>query len=95
MGTIAIQTQCCLTKADDDDDDDDDDGGDGAEEESTAVQLVAPLPWHKRGGGCAAGRPDSPHPATNLSRSLSETSTIFFAPQQQQQQQQQTPARRA
>ena len=93
MGTIAIQTQCCLTKADDDDDD----GGDGAEEESTAVQLVAPLPWHKRGGGCAAGRPDSPHNATNLSRSLSETSTIFFAPQQQQQQQQQqqTPARRA
>ena len=89
MGTIAIQTQCChLTKADDDDDDD---GGDGAEEESTAVQLVAPLPWHKRGGGCAAGRPESPHNATNLSRSLSETSTIFFAPQQQQQ----TPARRA
>ena len=87
MGTIAIQTQCCLTKADDDDDD----GGDGAEEESTAVQLVAPLPWHGRGG--RAGRPVSPPPATNLSRSLSETSTIFFAPQQQQQQQ--TPARRA
>ena len=88
MGTIAIQTQCCLTKADDDDDD----GGDGAEEESTAVQLVAPLPWHGRGGGTRAGQPVSP-PATNLSRSLSETSTIFFAPQQQQQQQ--TPARRA
>ena len=89
MGTIAIQTQCChLTKADDDDDD-----GDGAEEEGTAVQLVAPLPWHERGGGCAAGRPDSTRNATNLSRSPSETSTIFFAPQQQQQQQ--TPARRA
>ena len=86
MGTIAIQTQCChLTKADDDDDD----GGGGAEEESTAVQLVAPLPWHGRGGGMRAGQPASP-PATNLSRSLSETSTTFFAPQQQQ-----TPARRA
>ena len=84
MGTIAIQTQCCLSKTDDEYDDDD---GDGAEE-STAVQLVAPLPWHGRGGGTRAGQPVSP-PATNLSRSLSETSTIFFAPQQQ------TPARRA
>ena len=88
MGTIAIQTQCCLSKTDDEYDDD---GGDGAEEESTAVQLVAPLPWHGRGG--RAGRPVSPPPATNLSRYLSETSTIFFAPQQQQQQQ--APARRA
>ena len=78
MGTIAIQTQCChLTKADDDDD------TEKEEEEGTAVQLVAPLPWHERGGGCAAGRPDSTRNATNLSRSPSETSTIFFAPQQQ------------
>ena len=77
MGTIAIQTQCChLTKADDDDD------AEKEEEEGTAVQLVAPLPWHERGGGCAAGRPDSPHHATNLSKSPSETSTIFVAPQQ-------------
>ena len=75
MGTIAIQTQCChLTKADDDDD------GGAEEEEGTAVQLVPHLPWHERGGGCAAGRPDSPH-HTNLSKSPSETSTIFFAPQ--------------
>ncbi len=79
MGTIAIQTQCCLSKTDDEYDDDD---GDGAEE-SMAVQLVAPLPWHGRGG--LAGQPVS-SPATNLSRSLSETSTVFFAPQQ-------TPAR--
>ena len=76
MGTIAIQTQCChLTKADDDDD------AEKEEEEGTAVQLVAPLPWHERGGGCAAGGPDSPH-HTNLSKCVSEASTIFVSPQQ-------------
>ena len=74
MGTIAIQTQCChLTKADDDDD------TEKEEEEGTAVQLATPLPWHERGGRVPAPRPDSPH-HTNLSKSPSETSTIFCAP---------------
>ena len=60
-------------------DDDYDDDEDGAED-GAAVQLVAPLPWHERG---RAGPVSSP--ATNLTRSPSEASTIF-APQQ-------TPAR--
>ena len=74
MGTIAIQTQCChLTKADDDVD------TNKEEEERTAVQLVAPLPWHERDG--AAGGSNSPH-HTNLSKCVSEASTIFVSPQQ-------------
>ena len=82
MGTIAIQNQCCLSKRDDEQEDSDD----GSAQEGTAVQLVDSVPWRGRGGGTRAGQPVSP-PATNLSRSPSETSTIFFAPQQQ------TPAR--
>ena len=79
MGTIAIQTQCCVKT-----DDEQEDSDDGGAQEGTAVQLVDSVPWHGPGG--RAGQPVSP-PATYLSRSLSETSTIFFAPQQQ------TPAR--
>ena len=79
MGTVAIQTQCCLSKTDDEWEDDD---GDSAQE-GTAVQLVDSVPsWHGRGGGTHAGPPASPRPATNLSRSLSETTTIFAPPQQ-------------
>ena len=80
MGTVAIQTQCCVKT-----DDEWEDSDDGGAQEGTAVQLVDSVPWHGRSGGTRAGPPVSP-PATNLSRSLSETSTIFFAPQQQQQQ---------
>ena len=44
MGTVAIQTQCCLSKRDDEWEDDD---GDSAQE-GTAVQLVEPVPCHGR-----------------------------------------------
>ena len=70
MGTVAIQTQCCLSKRDDEWEDDD---GDSAQE-GTAVQLVEPVPWHGRPGGGFAGAPDRPQAA--VSRSLSETTTI-------------------
>ena len=70
MGTVAIQTQCCLSKTDDEWEDDD---GDSAQE-GTAVQLVEPMPWHGRPGGGFSGAPDRPPPA--MSRSLSETTTI-------------------
>ena len=72
MGTVAIQTQCCLSKTDDEWDDEDEDG-DGAQE-GTAVQLVDPMPWHGRPGGGFSGAPDRPLPA--MSSSLSETKTI-------------------
>ena len=67
MGTVAIQTQCCLSKADDDEEEE------SSTEEGTAVQLVAPLPWHGRAGPVGL-------PATNLARSSSEATTIL-APQ--------------
>ena len=44
MGTVAIQTQCCLSKRDDEWEDDDEDSA----QEGTAVQLVEPVPWHGR-----------------------------------------------
>ena len=70
MGTVAIQTQCCLLKADDEWEDDEA----GSAQEGTAVQLVDPMPWHGRPGGGFSGAPDRPPPA--MSRSLSETTTI-------------------
>ena len=70
MGTVAIQTQCCLLKRDDDWEDDEADSA----QEGTAVQLVDPMPWHGRPGGGFSGAPDRPPPA--MSRSLSETTTI-------------------
>ncbi len=75
---VAIQTQCCLSKTDDEWDDE---FGDSAQE-GMAVQFVDSVPWHGRGGGTRADPPASPLPATNLSRSLSETTTIFAPPQQ-------------
>ena len=66
MGTVAIQTQCCLSKADDDEEEE------SSPEEGTAVQLVSSLPWH--------GRAPVGLPATNLPRSSSEATTIL-APQ--------------
>ena len=56
MGTVAIQTQCCLSKTDDEWDDED---GDSAHEE-TAVQLVEPVPWHGRPDGGPLGAPARP-----------------------------------
>ena len=71
MGTVAIQTQCCLLKRDDDWETDDEAG---SAQEGTAVQLVDPMPWHGRPGGGFSGAPDRPPPA--MSRSLSEKTTI-------------------
>ncbi len=64
MGTVAIQTQCCLLKMDDDWETDDEAG---SAQEGTAVQLVDPMPWHGRPGGgflarLIAHRPRCPGP---------------------------------
>ena len=69
MGTVAIQTQCCL-KADDEPEDED---GSTAQE-GTAVQVVDALHWGKPNAN-AAGRPVA-SPA-HLPRVCSEASTIF------------------
>ena len=69
MGTVAIQTQCCLSKRDDEWEDDD---GDSAQE-GTAVQLVEPVPWHGRPGDGPAGAPARPQAA--VPRSLSNATT--------------------
>ena len=68
MGTIAIQTQCCLQERDDWETDEEE----GAPEEK--VRLVEPVPRHGRSGGCPAGAP-SRAPAT-APRSLSETTLV-------------------
>ena len=70
-GTVAIQTQWCLYKRDEDDLETDDEAG---AREGTAVQLVDPMPWHRRAGSGFSGAPDRPPPA--MPRSLSETTTI-------------------
>ena len=70
MGTVAIQTQCCLSKRDDEWEDDD---GDSAQE-GTAVQLVEPVPWHGRPDGGPLGAPARPQAA--VPRSLSNATTI-------------------
>ena len=69
MGTIAIQTQCCLQERDDQETDDEE----GSPEEK--VQLVEPVPWHGRSGGGPAGAP-SRAPATGHRRSDSETTIV-------------------
>ena len=71
MGTVAIQTQCCLSKTDDEWDDED---GDGAQE-GTAVQLVEPVPWHLRPDRGPPGAP--PRPPAAVPRSLSEATTVI------------------
>ena len=68
MGTIAIQTQCCLQERDDWETDEEE----GAPEEK--VQLVEPVPWHRRAGGGPAGAP-ARAPAA-VPRSLSETTLV-------------------
>ena len=74
MGAVAIQTQCCLSKRDDEWEDDDEDSAHSGAQEGTAVQLVEPMPWHRRSGGGFADAPGRPQAA--VSRSLSEATTI-------------------
>ena len=66
MGTIAIQTQCCLQERDDETDEEE-----GSQEEK--VQLVEPVHW--RSGGGLAGAPSRP-PTTGPRRSVSETNIV-------------------
>ena len=68
MGTVAIQTQCCLQERDDWETDEEE----GAPEEK--VQLVERMPWPGRSGGGPAGAPLRPPAA--VPRSLSETTLV-------------------
>ncbi len=68
MGAVAIQTQCCLQEINDWETDEEE----GAPEEK--VQLVEPVPWHRRAGGGPAGAPRRPPAA--VPRSLSETTLV-------------------
>ena len=67
MGTVAVQTQCCL-KTDESDNEDD-----VAHEEGTAVQLVDALRVSKPAAN-AAGKHNAP---PFVPRAPSEASTIF------------------
>ena len=67
MGTVAIQTQCCLQERDDRETDEEE----SSQEEK--VQLVEPVHWHASGG--LAGAP-SRAPATGPRRSDSETTIV-------------------
>ena len=67
MGTIAIQTQCCLQERDDRETDEEE----SSQEEK--VQLVEPVHW--RSGGGLAGAPSRP-PTTGPRRSDSETTLV-------------------
>ena len=70
MGTVAIQTQCCLQQRDDEWEDDEEEGA----REGTAVQLVERVPCYGRSGGGPAGAPTRPLAA--VPRSLSDATTI-------------------
>ena len=65
MGTIAIQTQCCLQERDESDEEE------SSQEEK--VQLMEPVSW--RSGGGLAGAPSRP-PTTGPRRSVSETTIV-------------------
>ena len=67
MGTVAIQTQCCLQERDDWETDEEEEG---APEEK--LQLVERVPW--RSGGGPAGAPRRAPAA--VPRSLSETTLV-------------------
>ena len=71
MGTVAIQTQCCLLKRDDDWEDDEADSA----QEGTAVQLVDPMPWHGRPDNGPLGAP--PRSQAAMPGSLSDATTIL------------------
>ena len=66
MGTVAVQTQCCLQKRDDETDEED-----GAPQEKVLVETV---PWFGRACGSPAGAPARAPVA--VPRSVSET-TVF------------------
>ena len=68
MGTVAVQTQCCL-KTDESEDEDS-----STAQEGTAVQVVDALRWN-HGNANAADRPVAP--PVVLPRAHSEASTIF------------------
>ena len=67
MGTVAIQTQCCLKQEESDLDD-----NNGAQQSSTAMQLVDALRVGKPAAGIR-GTCDAPF----ATRAPSEASTIF------------------
>ena len=67
MGTVAVQTQCCLKT----DESENEDGP--AYEEGTAAQVVDALRFNKPAAN-AAGRPNA---SPVLPRAPSEASTIF------------------
>ena len=71
MGTVAIQTQCCLLKGDDEWEDDEADSA----REGTAVQLVDPMPWHGRPDNGPLGAP--PRSQAAMPRSLSDATTTL------------------
>ena len=66
MGTVAIQTQCCLQKRDDETDE---------EEAPQDKMLVETVPWHGRACGSPAGAP-ARAPAA-VPRSVSEATTLL------------------
>ena len=63
MGTVAVQTQCCLQQRDESDDE-------ASQEEK--VQLLEPVRW------CSGSSPlgANSRPPTTVPRSLSETTRI-------------------
>ena len=66
MGTVAIQTQCCLQERD---------GWETDEEEAPQDKvLVEPVPWYGRACGSPAGAPTRAPAA--VPRSLSETTIL-------------------
>ena len=67
MGTVAVQTQCCLQERD---------GWETDEEEAPPEKvLVEPVPWYGRACGSPAGAPTRP-PAAVPRRSVSETTLV-------------------
>ena len=65
MGTVAVQTQCCLQQRDESDEEE------ASQEEK--VQLMEPVHWCS--GGSLAGAPTRP-PAAVPRRSVSETTLV-------------------
>ena len=70
MGTVAIQTACCLQQRDDEWETDEEEGA----REGTAVQLVERVPWYGRSCGGPAGAP--PRAPAAVPRSLSDASVV-------------------
>ncbi len=64
MGTVAVQTQCCMQQRDDETDEEED-----APKEKV---LLEPMPWYSRCGPLGAPSRSPP----TMPRSLSETTRI-------------------